>query len=316
MKTFLVSILLFGSFSLFSQSGNGVTVKARVYLEGALMNNGNAVSSTGRPLMRDNLRQSPFTNTSYIPLNDPYKFAHPNFDITARFTHIPANQASNQHQINPAVLTVSGDDAIVDWVFMELRSPADSTLVLATRSCLLQRDGDIVDLDGTSPVFYENITGNIFYVAIRHRNHLGAMSRWVNIGQLVDFTAPSTPIYDFGLVSPSLNYTGQAQNSNVIEGYNALFGGDFNADGIVKAMGANDDLSVIMYDVIFHSPNSEYRSSYDSAIGYFNSDYNLNSKTKFDNPFDDTNFLYGQVFFYPNNVKLHLNYASIIAQLP
>ena len=316
MKTFLFSFLLLGSISLFSQTGNGITVKARVYLEGALINNGNAVSSTGRPLMRDNLRLSPFSSESYLPLNDPYKYGHPNFDITARFNHLPANQPGNQHQIDPSVLTISGDDAIVDWVFMELRSPSDSTQVVATRSCLVQRDGDIVDLDGTGPVFFENTTGNLFYVAVRHRNHLGAMTRLVNISQIIDFTAPTTPVFDFGVVSPTLDYTGMAQNATVISGYNALFGGDFNSDGAVKAMGANDDLSTLMYDVIFHSPNTLYRSSYDSAIGYFNSDFNLNSKSKFDNPFDDTNFLYGQVFFYPNNVKLHLNYASLIEQLP
>ena len=68
MKTYLFSFaLLLGSLAISAQ----ITVKARVYLEGALMNNGNALSSSGKPLMRDNLRLSPFTNTSYIPLNDP-----------------------------------------------------------------------------------------------------------------------------------------------------------------------------------------------------------------------------------------------------
>ena len=313
MKTYLFSFaLLLGSLAISAQ----ITVKARVYLEGALMNNGNALSSSGKPLMRDNLRLSPFTNTSYIPLNDPYKYGHPNFDITSRYTHVPANQAASQHQINATVLDVTGDDAIVDWVFMELRSPIDSSGIVATRSCLVQRDGDVVDMDGVSPVLFPTVNGNFFYVALRHRNHLGAMTKIRDVSQVVDFTSPNTPMYDFGQVSASLNYTGKSQNYTVINGYGALFAGDFNADGAIKVMGANDDLSSLMFDVIFHSSNATYRGSFDSAIGYFNSDFNLNSKSKFDNPFDDTNLLYSQIFFYPNNNQLLINFASLVEQLP
>ena len=81
----------------------------------------------------------------------------------------------------------------------------------------------------------------------------------------------------------------------------------------IKVMGANDDLSSLMFDVIFHSSNATYRGSFDSAIGYFNSDFNLNSKSKFDNPFDDTNLLYSQIFFYPNNNQLLINFASLVS---
>ncbi|MBK8372321.1 MAG: hypothetical protein IPL20_13375 [Saprospiraceae bacterium] len=50
-------------------------IRARVYLEGALMENGDARSSTNRPLMRDNLRVSPYTGLNYIPVRDPYSYA-------------------------------------------------------------------------------------------------------------------------------------------------------------------------------------------------------------------------------------------------
>lgn len=314
MKTYLLFLFLFiGSFTLSAQ----VTLKARVYLEGALMNNGNALSSTGKPLMRDNLRLSPFTSATYIPMSDPYKFGHPNFDITARYNHVPPNQPISQHQIqDAAVLAVSGDNAIVDWVFVELRSPDNATQILGTRSCLVQRDGDIVDLDGVSPVAFPNTSGTQFYVAIRHRNHLGAMCMPADINQTIDFTSPNTAMFDFGEVSATLNYTGLAQNKDVMPNYRALYGGDFNGDGIVKANGSNDDQIVLMYDVIFHSSNSDYRSVFDSAVGYYNSDFNLNSKSKFDNPFDDTNLLYGQIYFYPNNAAFIANFSAIIEQIP
>ncbi|MBK7945849.1 MAG: hypothetical protein IPJ85_11315 [Flavobacteriales bacterium] len=43
------------------------------------------------------------------------------------------------------VLAVTGNNAIVDWVVLELRSATTPSLVLDTRCALLQRDGDVVD---------------------------------------------------------------------------------------------------------------------------------------------------------------------------
>lgn len=70
----------------------------------------------------------------------------------------------------------SGQNAIVDWVFLELRHQYNSKRILATRSALVQRDGDVVDTDGSSPVFFEGINEGDYYVAVRHRNHLGVMT--------------------------------------------------------------------------------------------------------------------------------------------
>ena len=76
------------------------------------------------------------------------------------------------------ILAVTGNDAIVDWVFIELRDKTAAGTVVATRAALLQRDGDIVSpSDGISPIaFSNNIPGN-YFISIRHRNHLGVMSK-------------------------------------------------------------------------------------------------------------------------------------------
>ena len=37
------------------------------------------------------------------------------------------------------------DIAIVDWVFVDLRDKADSTIVKAARPALIKRDGKVVD---------------------------------------------------------------------------------------------------------------------------------------------------------------------------
>ena len=300
----------------FSQT-SGVMINARVYLEGALMDNNNAVSSTGKPLMRDNLRLSPFSGKTYIPLLDPYKYEHPNLNITSKYTHLPSNQPQSMHEIlDTAVLDNTGENAIVDWVFLELRSPTDSTHVVATRSCLVQRDGDIVDLDGISHVNFPTVTGTEFFVAIRHRSHLAAMTHKTDITQLIDFTIQNVPIFDFGFISNSLNYSDLAQNEYVKFGYRALWGGDFNADGQIKSDGPNDDMSYLYSDVIFYPNNPNMRASYDNTLGYYNTDFNMNSKAKFDNPFDDKNMLYSQILFYINNSHFYSNYDFFIAQIP
>ena len=60
---------------------------------------------------------------------------------------------------------------------MELRSPIDSSVLLLPALVWFKRDGDVVDMDGVSPVLFPTVNGNFFYVALRHRNHLGAMTK-------------------------------------------------------------------------------------------------------------------------------------------
>ena len=75
------------------------------------------------------------------------------------------------------ILNIATQNAIVDWVFVELRDATDNTIVVAARSALLQKDGDVVDLDGVSPLSFPGITkGNSYFIAVRHRNHLGVMT--------------------------------------------------------------------------------------------------------------------------------------------
>ena len=48
-------------------------IHVRVYLQGALLNNGNEIGTThARPLMRDDLRESSFTGERYLPDAEPY----------------------------------------------------------------------------------------------------------------------------------------------------------------------------------------------------------------------------------------------------
>ena len=122
---------------------------ARVYFD-------NAYNTTNN-LMNDGLR---FYNK--IPLSQPYS------TITFTGTQSTAPYTGTE-TTTTTVLGVTGANAIVDWVMIELRNAANRSIVEARRAALLQRDGDIVDVDGVSPVKFVGLASGNYHVAIRHR---------------------------------------------------------------------------------------------------------------------------------------------------
>jgi hypothetical protein len=138
-----------------------------------------------------------------------------------------------------SVVSVGGNNAIVDWVLIELRSATTPSLVVDTRSALLQRDGDIVDVDGVSPVNMRSASGN-YYVAIRHRNHLAVMTSGPvalsSTSTLLDLTNIATGTYGI-----------QAQRTSggpFIR--QVMWCGDVNSDGTIKYTGEFNDRDPIL----------------------------------------------------------------------
>jgi hypothetical protein len=294
----------------------------RTYLEGALINNGGATATDGRPLMRDNLRNSPFNGQNYIPAQNPYEFATSSFDITSRYVKLAPQTAANPQlrQIsNASVLTVSGQNAIVDWVFVELRDKSNAANVLATRAALIQRDGDVVEVDGAGCLSFPGTTVDSYFVAVRHRSHLGSMTKYAqsqaNLENLVDFSVPATPLYDRGVFN-GVNYAGLAQKSGVSGTYRAMWAGDFNADGKVKYDAPNDDLSTMLFETVNYPANTNRTTSFDFAYGYTQGDFDMNSKVKFESPNDDNAQLLFQANQYPQNTTRTTNFDLLLQQLP
>ena len=124
---------------------NFVQVTPQVYLQGASIN-----PNVGEEAwMRDDLRLA-----GIIPTTSPYTDA-----LTC----------------NATVFNTTGANAIVDWVWVEVRDGADNTNILGSQSALLQRDGDVVGADGVSPLRFD-VPGASYYLTVSHRNHLGIMS--------------------------------------------------------------------------------------------------------------------------------------------
>jgi choice-of-anchor B domain-containing protein len=190
------------------------SLQLRVFLDGPL--------DTATMLMDDALRANGF-----IPLTEPYTA------LGYAFVH------GGGELINASVTNTTGPDAIVDWVVVELRSVEDSTEVVESRSALLQRDGDIVDLDGISALRFNAAIGS-YYVSVLHRNHLGIMSGSPLLLSLTseryDLTDGSVSL--FGTM-PVRQY-GQAQ---------AMWPGDCTMDGIAKYIGGGNDRDAILVSI-------------------------------------------------------------------
>ena len=169
-----------------------IILDLKVFLQGATTS-----PNTGEEtLMRDDLRVA-----NLLPTTSPYA------DVLTTDT---------------TVFETEGDNAIVDWVFVELRDAEDSSEIIASTSALVQRDGDIVAIDGTSPISFTQDIGN-YFLSIKHRNHLAiitanAMSLSTSATTL-DFTSDA-----------SLIAGGSTAMAEVSTGVFALFSGNFDGD--------------------------------------------------------------------------------------
>jgi hypothetical protein len=172
--------------------------------------------------MNDNLR----AGTNLIPLSDPYRSAPYN----TNFTHVANTdvEIANASVFANQALTANN---IVDWVFLELRDNSGvnpGATRVQTRAGLVQRDGDIVDVDGVSPIYFKNIDAAANYtLAVRHRNHLGISTDPVaNLQSLSEATPGAatdfTTLTDAQIFGTSAAYT-------ITGGRNLLWGG--NASG-------------------------------------------------------------------------------------
>ncbi|WP_299366259.1 BspA family leucine-rich repeat surface protein [Winogradskyella sp.] len=181
-----------------------ILLSPKVYLQGASLSPN--VGEEG--LMRDDLRLN-----GLIPLTSPY---------------------SDGLIADSSVFTVVGTDAIVDWVWVELRDGNDSSIVIASQSALLQRDGDIVDSDGVSSLSFAQPEGS-YHVAVNHRNHIGIIT---NTAQALSST---TTIVDL-----SANPTAVEGGTNSVillsNGNYGMYTGDFDGNAQIQ----NTDASAVV----------------------------------------------------------------------
>ena len=173
--------------------------------------------------------------------------------------------------IAPSLLSVTGNDAVVDWVYLEVRSSTNPATVVATRSSLLQRDGDVVDLDGSSPVHLYVPTGE-YHIALRHRNHLPVMTGLTRTLQ------PGIPAeVRFDLPATATFGTNAQRN---ISGVMVLWAGDSNGNGQVKYAGGANDRDPVLVAIGGAVPTA-------TTTGYVRTDATLDGVVKYTGPNND-----------------------------
>jgi hypothetical protein len=199
-----------------------IAVQCFIKLNAKVLLSGPYITSTG--LMQDSLRAK-----GILPNVDPYSSAPYN----TIFTHI---NGSGGEIANANLFMNTGNDAIVDWVFVELRSETDFNVIVATKAGLIQRDGDIVSADdGVSPLQF-NIAANNYYVAVKHRNHLGVMTaNPIALGATptaIDYTNTSLALYS--RATPNHNALPLTGATRILGGKRALYTGNCNIIGVAS----------------------------------------------------------------------------------
>jgi len=247
-----------------------VLMQAKVFLQGAYN------SVTGK--MNDNLR----AGTNIIPTADPYR----QMPYAATFTH---SNNSNTEVANAAVFaTQSNDDNnIVDWVFIELRNT--SYQLVQTRSALIQKDGDIVDIDGVSPLFFKNVDAANYVITVRHRNHLGLAAEATNYAKALNFSRPTLAnSFDFTTATDNQLF-GNSAAYKTINNINVLWCGNANANSNLRYSGPSNDNAAILTTILGGS------STLLSSNIYSAGDLNMNRNVRYSGPSNDNSFLISTV---------------------
>jgi hypothetical protein len=243
-------------------------LKAKAFLQAAYV--------SGSNLMSDKLRKP----TNLIPLSDPYRVA-PYNNV---FVHVN-NPVSEVADASVFEDQSNVNDDIVDWVFLELRNNATpGNSVLQTRSALLQRDGDIVDINGTSAVTFNNVPSGNYTIAIRHRNHLGISTDPATFTPLLDEKNSTSVLVDFTTTSDIYGTT-SAANAVATDGKKLLWSGNSNLNSVVNYNGFNNDKDYILSNLNGDAANNLFGI-------YSPIDLNLDAIINYNGFINDKDFLF------------------------
>ncbi len=244
-------------------TSSNLLLNAKLFLEGPYD------SGTGK--MNSALRL--LTGANGFPTTEPF--------TAAGFTIV----GGGGETINASVLATTGDNAVVDWVLVELRDKNNSSTILRTKAALLQSDGDIVDVDNASLLTFPLAVDN-YFVAIRQRNHFGVMTSTATAlsgsAATVDFRTGAQATYGTNAQKTvgtakvswagnvvrdhSIAYTGANNDrdpilvrvgstvpTNTVTGYYAE---DVTLDGVVSYTGTGNDRDPILVNVGGTTPNN------------------------------------------------------------
>ncbi|MFQ5445690.1 MAG: GEVED domain-containing protein [Saprospiraceae bacterium] len=285
---------------ILSTACRGITLDLKVKLLGGLID----VDTSN--LMRDELRFKGF-----LPVVEPFSklqhIRHVGETVTGPLQPSGDLTGMPEQEIADAgVLYFTGNDAPVDWVLVELRLADYADSVFATKAAIVQRDGDVRDIDDLGYVKFKDIAAGNYYVAVRHRNHLGVMTGQPYILSpkvtKIDFTDPNTVFYEN---NAAYYYKGEM----------VLWPGDFNGDGKVIYQGPGNDV-VYLFNKVFTTPSNTGLLANYILNGYLLYDINLDGNSIYQGPGNDSaKVLFNAVLSTPENIMQLANYI-LLQKLP
>jgi hypothetical protein len=221
---------------------------------------------------------------------------------------------------NPTITALNANaNAIVDWVLVELRDKTTPTTVLGSAAALIQRDGDIVAVDGASPVVLNVPVGNDYYVAVKHRNHLGVMT-----GTAVTATAGATAVVDFttmvGGEETGTNKSWGTRAQRNVGGKYCMYAGNIKytppsngiSTNVLKYTGASNDRSLILTAInIAHSGIIDLTAT--SPNVYAMEDVNMNGEIKYTGGSNDRAIILANITNYNGDTDIT---KTVPEQLP
>ncbi len=236
-----------------------------------------------------------------IPTTEPYSSALGGSLLSAsNATRGSGGGETSTASVVGSIAGAATDNTIVDWVLVQLHRTSDN-VVISQRAALLQRDGDVVDTDGSSPV---NMAGNAagsYYISVKHRNHIG-----VRIAASIALAKTTNTNYDFSsAITQALAPASSTAMSNkygtaITTTRYLLWGGNGNANPTLRYAGAANDENALLNT----APLSGSKATV--AAGYYLTDYNMNGNVRYAGALNDENMLL--------NTILLGNKASVVPQ--
>lgn len=233
--------------------------------------------NTTTHMMNDNLRQQ-----GLIPLTEPY---------TA--LGWPQLGGGGGETTTSAIINATYTGGrVVDWVRLELRQYSNSSVLVASRQALVLQNGTVISAQGSPSVLF-GVLPSSYWVAVRHRNHLGAM-----LFSQITVPYPGGGIWTY-------NFTGTSSSSylgtnalKVTDGKGMLWEGDVNGDHTLRYTGTNNDRDPILSAIGGVVPTN-------TVAGYRREDVNLDGLVKYSGSGNDRDPILGNIGgIIPTNTRV------------
>ena len=156
------------------------------------------------------------------------------------------------------------DASVIDWVLVELRS--DATTTVEKKAALLLEDGMIAQYNNIEQgVHFDNtVDGSTYYIVVWHRNHMPVMTSGLITfdGTLVDFT------------NETICYGSPNAEIELETDIYGMIAGDVTANGKLKYSGPGNDRGAIIAKIVDESGSNNINGYL--SDGYWYEDVNLN----------------------------------------